>query len=419
MFNEEMRQFMMDEVRERFLRYVQVYTTSDENNEGTPSTENQWDLLKMLEAECRELGLENVSLSEFGYVYATLPANDGGKAKPFTLLAHVDTSPDQPGDNVKPNIHENYDGSAITFPEDPELTLTQEDSPELADFIGENIITASGRTLLGADDKAGVAEIMTAMAMFKKHPELPHGEIRVCFTPDEEIGRGTVKIDTDKLTKFCYTLDGGYPGELEDENFDAWRIDVTFKGVGVHPGYAKNKMVNAIAVASRYVTALPEWETPERTEKFEGFFHVAHMAGDFENATMIAIIRDFVEENNKKRVEYAQNLAKLFEQRYPGLEVNVKVSHQYQNMADIVRKTPEVVELAEKAMVDAGVTPLRKSIRGGTDGARLTQLGHPTPNIFAGGLLFHSRREWVAESSLRKAVEVVVHIARHYVEDAK
>jgi tripeptide aminopeptidase len=338
------------------------------------------------------------------------------KGPAFGLLAHVDTSPDQPGDNVKPNLHKNYDGGTITFPEDPELTLTQEDSPELADFIGETIITASGRTLLGADDKAGVAEIMASLATFKKFPELKHGEIKICFTPDEEIGRGTVKIDLDKLPKFCYTLDGGYPGELEDENFDAWRTDVKFKGVGVHPGYAKNKMVNAVAIASRFVAALPEWQTPEHTEHREGFFHVVAVNGYFENATMVAIIRDHDSEINLGRVKYVEELAKMFELRYPGLEVEVKKTHQYQNMYEIVKETPEVVELAEKAMHDAGVTPLRKAIRGGTDGARLTQLGHPTPNVFAGGLLFHSRREWIAESSLRKAVEVVLHLAKHWIE---
>jgi tripeptide aminopeptidase len=417
MITEEMRTFMMDEVRERFLRYVQVYTTSDEENPETPSTERQFDLARMLESELKELGLQDVSISEHGYVYATLAANDAGKdAEPFALLAHVDTSPDQPGDNVKPQRHENWDGSTITFPEDPELTLTTEDSPELAEFKGDTIITASGRTLLGADDKAGVAEIMAAMATFKKFPDLPHGEIRVCFTPDEEIGRGTVKIDQEKLPKFCYTLDGGYPGELEDENFDAWRMDFTFKGVGVHPGYAKNKMINAAAVAGRFVAGMPEWKTPERTEKREGFIHVVTLSGDFENAKLTVIIRDFEEENNKATIEFLESLADTYEKRYPGLEIERKTTHQYQNMRDIVRETPEVVELAAKAMHDAAVEPVRKSIRGGTDGARLTQLGHPTPNIFAGGLLFHSRREWVAESSLRKAVEVVIHLAKHWTE---
>lgn len=418
MINDQMRQFMMEKVRDNFLRYVQVYTTSDpDEEEKTPSTERQWDLARMLEKELRELGLEHVRLSEHCYVYATLPANDAGKgAEPFCLLAHVDSSPDQPGDNVKPRRIENYDGSVITFPDDPDLKLTEEDSPELKEFIGDTIITASGKTLLSADDKAGVAEVMAAMATFRKFPELPHGEIRVCFTPDEEIGRGTVKIDEDWLPKFCYTFDGGYPGELEDENFDAWGVDLKVKGIGVHPGYAKDKMINAAATLSRFIAALPEWETPEHTEKREGFIHVVNVKGDFENASSSFIVRDFEEENNQKRLEFIKELAKLFEKRHPGLEIEVEVKHQYQNMAAIVRKTPEIVELADRAIREVGITPVRKSIRGGTDGARLTQLGHPTPNVFAGGLLFHSRREWIAESSLRKATEVILHLARLWAE---
>ncbi len=413
MITDEMRRFMMDQVRENFLRYVQVWTTSDPENEtDTPSTERQWDLARMLEKECRDLGMADVHLSEHCYVYATLPANDAGKNAPvFGLLAHVDASPDQPGDNVKPRRIENYDGGTITYPDDPELTLSQADSPELKEFIGDTIITASGKTLLSADDKAGVAEIMAAMATFKKFPDLPHGEIKVCFTPDEEIGRGTVKIDEDWLPKFCYTFDGGYPGELEDENFDAWGVNVVVKGVGVHPGYAKNKMINAAATAARYVAALPEWETPEHTELREGFIHTVSVKGDFENASAYFIVRDFEEEGNKKRVEYMEQLAKLFEARHPGLEIKLEVKHQYQNMRDIVRETPEVVDIAHEAIEKTGLTVHRKAIRGGTDGARLTQLGHPTPNIFAGGLLFHSRKEWVAESSLLKAVEVILHLA--------
>jgi len=385
MISDEIRQFILNDVRERFLRYVQVYTTSDENNPNTPSSENQWDLLNMLKGELEELGLSDVSISEFGYVYATLKASEGINAPAFGVLGHVDTSPDQPGENVKPRRIENWNGETISYPDDPELTLTVADSPELDHFKGDTIIVASGKTLLGADDKAGVAEIMAAMATFKKYPELKHGEIRVCFTPDEEIGRGTVKIDLDKLPKFCYTLDGGYPGELEDECFDAWRADVAFKGIGVHPGYAKDKMVNAAAVAGRFIASLPEWQTPEHTEKREGFFHVVGVNGDFENASTTMIIRDFEEANNAKRVQYVQDLAKLFEARYPGLEVTVEIKHQYENMRDIVRETPEVVDLAEKAMIDADVKVIRKSIRGGTDGARLTQLGHPTPNVFAPG----------------------------------
>ncbi|MFH0883358.1 MAG: peptidase T [bacterium] len=417
MISEEIRKFILNDVRERFLRYVQVYTASDETNETTPSTACQWDLLNMLKDELVDLGLADVEISEHGYVYATLPSMDGSKAAAFALLAHVDTSPDQLGENVKPQRHEKWNGKPITFPDSPDMKLTVEDSPELEFFKGDTIITASGKTLLGADDKAGVAEIMAAMAAFQKFPELPHGEIRVCFTPDEEIGRGTIKIDTKKLPKFCYTLDGGFPGELEDENFDAWRVDLKFKGVGVHPGYAKDKMINAAVAASRYVAHLPEWKTPEHTEKREGFIHVVSVKGDFENASVSTIVRDFEEANNKATIEYMETLAKTCEKRCPGLVIETKVTHQYENMQEIVRQSPEIVELADKAMRDAGVEPIRKSIRGGTDGARLTKLGHPTPNIFAGGLMFHSRREWIAESALVKAVETVLHLAKHWEEN--
>ncbi|MBD3167617.1 peptidase T [bacterium] len=413
MINDEIRTFFTDTAKENFLRYVQVHTTSDEENENTPSTERQWDLLRMLEGELQELGMDDVHISEYGYVYAILPPSEGAENAPaFGLLAHVDTSPDQPGDNVKPRIIENYDGGTITFPEDPELKLGPDNAPEIVDFKGDDIITASGRTLLGADDKGGVAEIMAAMATFKKFPELKHGEIRVCFTPDEEIGRGTVKIDEEWLPKFCYTLDGGYVGELEGECFDAWRADIAFKGIGVHPGFAKDKMINAIATAARFVAALPEWQTPEHTELREGFFHVVGMEGDFENAKATMIIRDFEEPLNKKRMELLESMKETFEKRYPGLEIDLQFKHQYKNMRDIVNETPEVMDIAERAMEAAGVTVLRKSIRGGTDGSRLTQLGHPTPNLFAGGLHFHSRLEYLPLSSMSKAVETVLQLAR-------
>ncbi len=419
MITDAMRDFYKQDVKDRFLRYVQVFTTSDEDNESTPSTERQFDLARMLEKELSELGLKDVHVSDHSYVYGILPASEGVNAPTFGLLAHLDTSPDQPGENVKPQIIENYDGGTISYPDDPELTLSQKDSPELADFIGDNIITASGLTLLGADDKAGVAEIMAGMATFIKFPELKHPEIKVCFTPDEEIGRGTIKIDEDWLPQFCYTLDGGYPGELEGENFDAWRADVKFKGVGVHPGYAKGKMVNAISVAAHFVALLPEWQTPSTTELREGFYHLVSMSGDFENAECTFIIRDFEEPKNMVRMEYMQAQKELFEKRYPGLEIDLQFKHQYQNMRDIIQKYPEVMDVAEKAMSEVGVKVLKKAIRGGTDGARLTQLGHPTPNLFAGGLLFHSRREWVAESSLAKAVEVVLNLGHHWSQVSK
>jgi len=416
MITDRIHAFVLKDVLGRFLRYVQVHTTSDDESTTIPSTRRQFDLLRMLADELRELGLDEVELTDNGFVYATLPARTGGQAPGFGLLAHVDTSPDQPGDGVKPVRHENWDGSPITFADDPELTLSVDDSEELRDCIGETIITASGRTLLGADDKAGVAEIMTAVAVWSKFPELPHGEVRICFTGDEEIGRGTEGLDFDRLPKFCYTVDGGPPGELEDECFDAWRARVHIKGIGVHPGFAKDKMINAARLASQYVAELPVDESPERTEGREGFFHITHLKGDCENAEIDMIIRDFEESRNRQRIELLETLKARFEARHPGCVITIDTQHQYHNMGEILRQNPEVLDKAERAIVDAGLTVNRKSIRGGTDGSALCQKGHPTPNLFAGGILFHSRREWIAESALTKAVETILHLARYWAQ---
>ncbi|MBD3162968.1 MAG: peptidase T [Candidatus Eisenbacteria bacterium] len=418
MVTETMRDFIRNETRERFLRYVQVYTTSDEESPTTPSTERQFDLARMLEGELRELGLKEVHCDEHAYVYATLPARDAAEGAPaIGLVSHMDTSPDQPGENVKPIRHEDYDGGVIRFPDDPELTLSPDDSPELTCFEGETIITASGKTLLGADDKAGLAEIMAALAAWQRFPELPHGEIRVCFTPDEEIGRGTVKLDLERLPFYCYTMDGEAPGDIETECFDAWRADLVFKGIGVHPGYAKDKMINAAAVAGRFLAALPEWEAPEHTADREGFYHLVSLEGNFENAKASWIIRDFEEAGNARRIEHLKTLIRAFESRYPGLSIELNVRHQYQNMRDIIREHPRAVELAVKAIEDAGLEPRLKSIRGGTDGSALTQKGHPTPNLFAGGFLFHSRKEWIAESSMVKGTETLLHLGARWARE--
>ncbi len=418
MITDEIRAFVLEDARQRFLRYVQVHTTPDDESATIPSTQRQFDLLRLLADELRELGLVDIELADNGFVYATLPARAGVEAAAFGLLAHVDTSPDQPGDGVKPVRHENWDGSPITFNEDPELTLTVDDSEELRDFIGETIITASGRTLLGADDKAGIAEIMTAMAALKKYPALPHGEIRVCFTGDEEIGRGTQGLDLGKLPKFCYTVDGGPPGELEDECFDAWRARVHIKGIGVHPGFAKDKMINAARLASRFVAELPADESPERTDGRDGFFHITNIKGDCENAEVDMIIRDFEEQRNRQRMALLEELKTRFEADYPGCVIEVNTQHQYHNMGEILRQNPAVLEKAEEAIVACGFKVNRRSIRGGTDGSALCQQGHPTPNLFAGGMLFHSRREWIAESALLTAAETILHLARLWAEDS-
>jgi len=392
----EIKSFLQEEALTRFLRYVKVHTTSDETTGTHPSTERQFDLARLLEGELKELGLENVELDEYCYLYATLPASPGAGRTPIGLVAHVDTSAAVSGENVKPFFRENYDGSPLTFPDDPELKVTLDDSPELKDFVGDTIISASGQTLLGADDKAGIAEIMAALAAFRKFPELKHGEIRICFTPDEEIGMGTAKINTDKLPTYCYTMDGGEPGELEAECFDAWGATIKIQGISVHPGFAKNKMINAATVAARFLAAMPEHETPEHTELREGFFHVTSLSGTEESAEIKMIIRDFDVKINEKRMNYLRKLQEYFEVRYPGLKINIEFKHQYENMWVVMEKHPESVELA--------------------NGSRLSLMGHPTPNVFAGGMLFHSRKEWIAKSSLQKAAETIVHLAALWAE---
>ncbi len=382
--SKEITAFIESEVLTRFLRYVQVYTTSDETTGTNPSTQRQFDLARMLETELRGLGLKDVELDEFCYLYATLPPSKGSSGMAIGLLAHLDTSPAVSGEGVKPLIHEKYDGSPLSYPDDANLKLTLEDSKELEDCLGDSIITASGLTLLGADDKAGVAEIMAALAAFHKFPELRHGEIRLCFTPDEEIGMGTAKINQAKLPKYCYTLDGGEPGELEAECFDAWGATITFKGISVHPGYAKNKMINAATVCARFLASLPEYETPEHTELREGFFHLTGISGSEEEATAKMIIRDFQVPNNERRMEHLRRLKDHFEFRYPGLKIDLALKHQYENMWKVMEKYPESVEIAGKAMETAGVTVKPKAIRGGTDGSKLSLMGFPTGTLNSG-----------------------------------
>lgn len=413
---QDLLSFLESEALTRFLRYAKVHTTSDEATGTSPSTERQFDLARILEKELRELGLQNVELDPHCYVYGTLPANSGNGKTLIGFVAHLDTSPAVSGENVKPMIRENFDGKPLTFPDDPDLIVTLEDAPQLKDLVGDTIITASGGTLLGADDKAGIAEIMAALAAFKKFPQLKHGEIRVCFTPDEEIGMGTAKITVDKLPKYCYTMDGGEPGELEAECFDAWMAAIHIQGISVHPGFAKNKMINAATVAARFLASMPEHETPEHTEVREGFFHVTSLSGTEESADVKIIIRDFDARNNEKRMEYLRKQKDFFETRYAGLKINIEFKHQYENMWVVMEKHPESVELAKKAMEMAGIKVIQKAIRGGTDGSKLSLMGHPTPNVFAGGMLFHSRKEWIAKSSLRKAAETIIHLAALWAE---
>jgi tripeptide aminopeptidase len=414
MLSNEIKQFIAHDVLERFLRYVQVYTTSDPDSAHNPSTERQLTLIRILEQELRALGITDVHVDAHGFLYATLPANSSETKETFGLLAHVDTSPDQPGENVKPRLIQNWNGSPIRFPDDPELVLSQDLSPELKNFHGDTIITASGKTLLGADDKAGVAEIMSAFATFKKFPDLPHPRIAICFTHDEEIGRGTAGIDLERLPKFCYTMDGGEPGELETECFDAWKVVVTFKGIGVHPGSAKNRLVNASTIAARFVNVIPEWQTPEHTEDREGFYYLVRLNGDHERSVAELLLRDFDPTLNQGRIAFIQEAAKLLMQRYPGSQVTVEAKQQYQNMRAVLDDYPDVTARAERAIKKTGLEVIRHPIRGGTDGSLLSAAGHPTPNIFAGGLLFHSRTEWIAHSALTRAVETILYLAEEW-----
>lgn len=413
----EIQEFLLEETIKRFLVYVKIHTTSSEESTAYPSTTCQLDLGSKLKEELLELALDNVVHDEFGYVYADLSASENCEnVQPIAFIAHLDTSPAVEGKGVKPIIHENYQGQEIKYPEDSTLTLSVKDSPELESFIGMDIITSSGDTLLGADDKAGIAEIMAALTAWKKYPELEHGKITVCFTPDEEVGKGTAKINLDRLPKFCYTLDGGEMGELETECFDAWKAEFEFNGLSVHPGYAKNKMINAIDVASRFFSEVPKFETPEHTEKREGFYHLYNLSGSAEVAKAAMILRDFEEKENKRRMVFLESLKATYEKRYIGLKIELKFSHSYENMSVYLEPFPDVIKHAETAIEEAGLAVKRTEIRGGTDGARLSAKGIPTPNLFAGGMLFHSRKEYIPTKALQKAAEVVLLIAKNWIK---
>ncbi len=411
--SKEIREFLLNDVVDRFLKYVKIWTTSDENSKSFPSTKNQFDLGKILAEELKNLNLRDIVHDKFGYVYAFLPPSIGFEnVQSIGLIAHLDTSPAVNGKDVKPVIHKNYDGSDIKFAQNDDITLTTGDSPELKNYIGLDIITSQGDTLLGTDDKAGIAEIMAACAVWNKFPEeLKHGPIVVCFTPDEEIGRGTRKINKKKLPEVCYTMDGSEMGQLEIECFDAWGVTIKFKGLNVHPGYAKGLMINAIHIASRFLSELPEAESPEKTEKRKGFYHLMSLKGNEEEASATLIVRDFELENNEKRMELLRSLKSKYEARYPGLKIEQAFKHQYENMFTYLEKKQKIVDLAKKAIELAGVEVKIHSIRGGTDGAKLSAIGIPTPNIFVGGLLFHSRKEYIPTLALQKATEVLIYLA--------
>ncbi|WP_297273814.1 peptidase T [uncultured Bacteroides sp.] len=398
---------------ERFLKYVSFDTQSNEETNVTPSTEGQMVFARYLKEELEELGLEEISLDENGYLFATLPANTDKEVPVVGFIAHMDTSPDMSGKNVSPRIVANYDGGDILLNSAENIVLSTERFPELLDHKGEDLIVTDGTTLLGADDKAGIAEIVSAIVYLKEHPEIKHGKIRIGFNPDEEIGLGAHKFDVEKFgCDWAYTMDGGEVGELEFENFNAASAKVVFKGRNVHPGYAKNKMVNSIRVANQFMSMLPAEETPEHTEGYEGFYHLVGISGEVEQTTVSYIIRDHDRARFEERKKNMEALVGKINAEYGEGTALLELHDQYYNMREKIEPVMHVIDIAFKAMQEAGVKPAVKAIRGGTDGAQLSFKGLPCPNIFAGGLNFHGRFEFVPIQSMEKAMKVVVKIAQ-------
>ena len=397
---------------DRFLQYVKFDTQSDELTNMTPSTPGQMEFAVYLEKELQKLGLTEISLDENGYLMASLPSNIDDREVPTVgFIAHLDTSPDMSGRHVSPRIVQNYDGKDITLNADENIVLSPDEFPELLNYIGQDLIVTDGMTLLGADDKAGVAEIITAVDYLKRHPEIKHGKIRIAFNPDEEIGLGAHKFDVKRFAAdWAYTMDGGEIGELEFENFNAAVAKVTFKGRNVHPGYAKHKMINSMRIANQFVIMLPRWETPEHTEDYEGFYHLVGMEGSVEQTVLTYIIRDHDRDRFERRKKELEHLARKINNEFPGC-CTIEIKDQYYNLREKIEPVMHIIDIAEEAMREVGVTPKVVPIRGGTDGAQLSFKGLPCPNIFAGGLNFHGRYEFVPIPSMEKATEVIVHIA--------
>ena len=399
-------------ITERFLKYVSFCTTSDEETNMTPSTPGQMEFAKYLASELKEIGMQEVTLDENGYVMATLPANIEGKPT-IGFIAHMDTAPDASGKNVKARIVENYDGQDILLNAEKNIVFEVAKYPEILDYKGQDIIVTDGTTLLGADDKAGLAEIVTACEYLIQHPEIQHGKIRVGFTPDEEIGQGADHFDVEKFgCDFAYTMDGGAVGELEYENFNAAGCKVKVHGVNVHPGYGYHKMINSMRIANHFATMLPRWETPEHTQGYEGFYHLIAMNGSVEETTLQYIIRDHDRARFESRKREIEHLARKINQEYGEGTVEVEIRDQYYNMREMVEPVMHIVTLVEEAMKEVGVTPKVQPIRGGTDGARLSFEGLPCPNIFAGGVNFHSRFEYLPIPSMEKAMQVILQIVQ-------
>lgn len=410
---------MKQELIERLTRYAKIDTQSDPTSDTCPSTEGQWTLADMLVEELKAIGMEEVTVDENGYVLATLPANTDKEVPTIGFLAHMDTATDFTGANVQPQIVESYDGGDIVLNKDLHIILSPTDFPELSRYKGHTLITTDGTTLLGADNKAGIAEIMTAMAYLIKHPEIKHGKVRVAFTPDEEIGRGPHKFDVAAFgATYAYTVDGGPLGELEYESFNAAQAKITFKGKNVHPGSAKGKMINSLKLAMEFHAHLPANEAPEHTEGYEGFYHLLSCQGDVEQTTLHYIIRDFDRGKFAARKATIEEIVAKLKEKYGNERIQIEMSDQYYNMREKIEPVKEVVDIAYEAMKNLGIEPVIKPIRGGTDGSQLSYMGLPTPNIFTGGENFHGRYEYISVDNMVKAVNVIMEIVKLFEQKA-
>lgn len=404
---------MKQELIKRFTSYVKVNTQSNDDSETCPSTPGQLDLARLLVDELKALGMEEVTMDENGYVMATLPANTDKDIPTIGFLSHVDTATELSGEGVNPQLVENYDGKDIVLNEAQGVVLSPKDFPELHNYIGHTLVTTDGTTLLGADDKAGITEIMTAMAYLLSNPEIKHGKVRVAFTPDEEIGRGPHRFDVEAFNaRYAYTVDGGPLGELEYESFNAAQATLTFKGKNVHPGTAKNKMINAAKIAMEFNSRLPVEEAPESTEGYEGFYHLSSISGDVELTKLRYIIRDFDRDNFNARKQNMENIVKSLQEKYGAERISIELKDQYYNMREKIEPVKHIVDIAYNAMKNVGVEPDIKPIRGGTDGSQLSYMGLPTPNIFTGGENYHGRYEYVSVDNMQKATEVIVEIVK-------
>jgi len=402
----------------RFTTYVQVDTQSDDNSPSCPSTPGQLTLARMLAFELKAIGMEEVTLDDNGYVMATLPANTDRPVPTIGFLAHLDTAADFTGKGVKPRIVDRYDGGDIVLNESPRVVLSPRDFPELANYRGQTLITTDGTTLLGADDKAGIAEIMTAMDYLLRHPEIPRGKVRVAFTPDEEIGRGPHRFDVAAFgAEYAYTVDGGPLGELEYESFNAAQAKIAIQGKNVHPGTAKGKMINSMKIAMALHARLPEAETPERTEGYEGFYHLVSFQGSVEETRLHYIIRDFDRDRFNARKAALQSIVQDFQAQYGEDRVRLEMKDQYYNMREKIEPVRHIVDIAEQAMRHLGIEPVIRPIRGGTDGSQLSYMGLPTPNLFAGGENFHGKYEYVSADVMEQAARVIVEIVRRFAQE--